>query len=193
MTITDILARTDNGKIVNDLNQLYLSLQCRENFDDFFEMEDNEFLIRKLDEIDDKQVLYRLWSVFCYVPSNIDLIQYCNKCINQFQVENKKYSDPWILFYLIKNDSERGEELISKFVSSSDVEMRFVAIEALANSEIEKALHMMIDMYEFLGYEHDIIESIELWLCNEGTEDTMLYLEEKMKNSGNDKWSCVKI
>lgn len=53
-------------------------------------------------------------------------------------------------------------------------------IEALASTNLEKALKMMIDLYEHVEYEHTISDAIELWLMNKGSKETVEYLEEKI-------------
>jgi len=191
MILTDILKKDDDKEIVTELNQLYLSIQNKNDLDNFYEMEDEELLINKIEKIENKQVLYSLWTVLCYLPPNLRLIRYCSDCIDQSRNEIAEQFDSWKFIYLLKNVPESREKLISKYLCSNDIDMKFAAIEALANTDTEKALHMMIDLYEFLEYEHDIIDSIELWLCNEGSEETILYLEEKMKSTENDiirKW-----
>ena len=43
-----------------------------------------------------------------------------------------------------------------------------------------RALRLMLDLYENLEFEHDIIDSILNWIAYEGDLETVQYLEKKI-------------
>ena len=62
-----------------------------------------------------------------------------------------------------------------------------MAQEALVRYDMPRALRLMLDLYEILEFEHDIIDSILNWIAYEGDLETVQYLEKKIIEMELDK------
>lgn len=186
MTISDILREKPKDKQYQELVQLFEVLQSQEKLDQYCISEDFLFVVQQFDELDDVQILDIIWRIVYFLPPDNTVKEYCEKRLKQNINKNSLYNNRWQLLYLLKYYYVKREQLISEYLDTTDVYMKFSAIEALASTNLEKALKMMIDLYEHVEYEHTISDAIELWLVNKGSKETSEYLEEKILNINDD-------
>lgn len=186
MTISDILREKPKDKQYQELVQLFEVLQSQEKLDQYCISEDFLFVVQQFDELDDVQILDIIWRIVYFLPPNDTVKEYCEKQLKQNINKNSLYNNRWQLLYLLKYYYVKREQLISEYLDTTDVYMKFSAIEALASINLEKALKMMIDLYEHVEYEHTISDAIELWLVNKGSKEISEYLEEKILSINDD-------
>lgn len=148
--------------------------------------EDILYVIDRLDSIKDPELWNAIWSVLIMLPKNNELVEYCNKSlqpnrkIGELSVLPKNLS--LLLKYLFKNMQENREQLFKEFLNSTDIQLQFAAVEELANTDLSRALILMLDVYECAihTYNHDIVDAIDIWIYYEGNTEVLNELEKRI-------------
>ena len=83
------------------------------------------------------------------------------------------------LNYILRKSNIKQYELIEKWLQAKDIYMQHVAQEALAKYDMTRALKLMVDLYENIGFDHEIGESIELWITYNRNSDIDQYIDER--------------
>ncbi len=183
MTITEILKNKEANR-PSLLTQLRQNIQKNTGAYVSYKKYDIEYIIDVLRNRED-DIARELWGIVYLLPVNDLIIDYCrgilDKC-NTYKYDNGREFE---LTYLLSNE-ECQSELLEKWLNSEDVYMKHAAQEALVRYDMPRALRLMLDLYESLEFEHDIIDSILNWIAYEGDLETAQYLENKIAKAKNE-------
>lgn len=193
MRLTDILEENNVKKQVDELVNLYNRLKVESNMEDFYKKEDMSSIVKSLENINNARLWNSLWSVFLILPSNEYLVMYCEKVLNEHKenfksdIFNKRID--YFLSYLFKYVPKKRDELLKKYIYSSELILKFAAVEELANTDLVKALLIMMDIYEsaIITYYHDIVDSIDLWISYEGNSEILCEIEKRINRTEDEK------
>lgn len=193
MRLTDILEENNVKKQVDELVNLYNRLKVESNMEDFYKKEDMSSIVKSLENINNARLWNSLWSVLLILPSNECLVMYCEKVLNEHKenfkpdIFNKRID--YFLSYLFKYVPKKRDELLKKYIYSSELILKFAAVEELANTDLVKALLIMMDIYEsaIITYYHDIVDSIDLWISYEGNSEILCEIEKRINRTEDEK------
>ncbi len=78
---------------------------------------------------------------------------------------------------------------MKEFLSCEDITLKFIAAEELANTDLKKALIIMLDISESIinTIEHDIADAIDLWICYHGDMIIFHEIEKRKVNCAKEK------
>lgn len=183
MTITEILKNKEANR-PSLLAQLRQNIQKNTGAYVSYEKDDIEYIIDVLRNRED-DVARELWGIVYLLPVNDLIIDYCRGILDKCNTHKYDNGREFELTYLLSNE-ERQSELLEKWLNSEDVYMKHAAQEALVRYDMPRALRLMLDLYESLEFEHDIIDSILNWIAYEGDLETAQYLENKIAKAKNE-------
>ena len=183
MTITEILKNKEANR-PSLLAKLRQNIQKNTGAYVSYEKDDIEYIIDVLRNKED-DVARELWGIVYLLPANDLIIDYCRGILDKCNTHKYDNGREFELTYLLSNE-ERQSELLEKWLNSEDVYMKHAAQEALVRYDMPRALRLMLDLYESLEFEHDLIDSILNWIAYEGDLETVQYLENKIAKAKNE-------
>lgn len=132
-----------------------------------------------------KREWYIVWSIILKLPSSEEIIEFCRKTLQEHKKMNSVCGDQYLLTYLFKNMPNEANKLMDEYLLSDDIHMKFASAEFLANTDFCKAIEVMLDIFESEEalYEHSIVDAIEIWITERGTDEIIRILQKRIEKT----------
>ena len=177
MRIKDILVdnKINKEKI---LCEIWQNVNENSIAEDYYLKDEVSIIIRYLSEHYNLITKY-IWGILFKLPVDEAIMAYCVEKIEKISIEEQGLNRHEELNYILRKSNIKQYELIEKWLQAKDIYMQHVAQEALAKYDMLRAFKLMVDLYENIGVDHEIRESIELWITYNRNSDIDQYIDER--------------
>lgn len=135
----------------------------------------------------DPELNLKIWTIVHYSHSHQTLLKIAKNIILQSSSSDddvyKNHADIVFHYYLKNSNTEERQEIIKTLDNCNSLKLRMIIAEFyMAQGDIRSGLHLMVDIFADTGTDHELHDSIMIWMSQKVTFEIKNEFLQKAKD-----------